>query len=74
MQVYWSNWWKTIQATHRANREDQTILAVRSADGKTLDPLIVFKEKFLQTTWLGSEYLKDTYFAASNNGWMTTSK
>ena len=42
------------------------------AEGKALDLLIVFKGKFLQTTWLSLESLKNTYFAASNNGWMTT--
>ena len=63
---------KTIQVTHGAIRENQTVLAVCSADGKALDPLIVFKGKSLQSTWLGSESLKDTYFAASENGWMTT--
>ena len=63
---------KTIQVTHGANRENQTVLAVCSADGKALDPLIVFKGKSLQTTWLGLESLSDTYIAASNNGWMTT--
>ena len=52
--------------------ENQTVLAVCSADGKALDLLIVFKGKSLQTTWLGSESLKDTYFAASNNGCMAT--
>ena len=32
----------------------------------------MFKGKFLQTTWFGLESLKDAYFAASSNGWMTT--
>ena len=41
---------KTIQVTHGANRENQTVLAVSSADGKALDSLIVFKGKSLQTT------------------------
>ena len=41
---------KTIQVTHGANRENQTVLAVTSADGKALDALIVFKGKSLQTT------------------------
>ena len=58
---------KPIQVTHGANRENQTVLVVCSADGKALDSLIVLKGKSLQTTWLSSESLKDTYFATSNN-------
>ena len=55
-----------------SQQRNKTVLAVCSADGKALDPLIVFKGNSLQTTWLGLESLKDTYFTASNNGWMTT--
>ena len=63
---------KPIQVTHGTNRENQTVLAVCSTDGKALDQLIVLKEKFIQTVWLGSESLKDSYFPARISGWMTT--
>ena len=63
---------KPIQVTHGANRENQTVLAVCSTDGKALDWLIVLKGKFIQTVWLGSESLKDSYFPARISGWMTT--
>ena len=63
---------KCIQVTHGSNRENTTVLAVCCADGLAMDPLIVFKGKHLQSNWLGSESLKDTYFAVSNSGWMTT--
>ena len=38
-----------------------------------MDPLIIFKGKNLQSTWLGKESLKDTYYGVSENGWMATS-
>ena len=53
---------KCTQVTHGSNRENQTVLAVCSAEGKALDPLIVFKGQNLQSTWLGKESLKGTYY------------
>lgn len=55
-----------------ANRENTTVLAVCCADGTPLDPLIIFKVKNLQSTWLGEEALDNTYFGVSDSGWMTT--
>ena len=37
-----------------------------------MDPLIIFRGKNLQSTWLGNESPKDTYYVISENGWMTT--
>ena len=64
--------WKTIQVTHGCDRENTMVLAVASADGKVMDPLIIFKGESLQSSWLGKNALKDTYFAVSESGWMTT--
>lgn len=63
---------KCIQVTHGAIRENTTVLAVCCADGRAFDPLIIFKGKNLQSTWLGAESLKDTYYSVSDSGWMTT--
>lgn len=45
VEVYWFSWQenhsKTIQVTHGANREIQTVLAVCSGNGKALDSFIV---------------------------------
>ena len=59
---------KSIQVTHGSNRENQTVFAACSEEGKDLDPIIVFKGQNLQSTWLGKESLKDTYYTASDNG------
>ena len=62
---------KTIQVTHGCNCENTTVLAVASADGKVMDPLIIFKGKNLQSSWLGKNTLKDTYFAVKRSGLIT---
>ena len=62
---------KTIQVTHGCNCENTTVLAVASADGKVMDPLIIFKGKNLQSSWLGKNTLKDTYFAVKGSGLIT---
>ena len=49
-----------------------TILAVCSADGIALDPLIIFKGKIIQSTWYGEKALPETHYGASESGWMTT--
>ena len=38
-----------------------------------MNPHIIFKCKFLQSTWLEKESLKNTYHGVIENGWMTTS-
>jgi hypothetical protein len=62
---------KTVRLTHGANRENITVLATCCADGTCLDPLIVFKGKKMQSTWVGNEALPDTEYAVTDSGWMT---
>ena len=63
---------KAIRVTCEANRENITVLAVNCANGTALDLLIVFKGKNLQSTWHGDKALPKTFYAAGDNGWMTT--
>ena len=42
-----------LQVTHSANRENITVLAACCSNGEAIDPLIIFKGKNLQSTWLG---------------------
>ena len=63
---------EALKVTFGAGRENITTLAVCSASGKALDPLIVFAGKNLQSTWRGENPLKDTFYSISQNGWMTT--
>lgn len=64
---------KTVRVSHGSNRENTTVLAVCCADGSALDPLIVFKGKNMMSNWIGEDALPETYYATSENGWMTTS-
>lgn len=64
---------KTVRLTHGANRENITVLATCCADGSCLDPLIVFKGKRMQSTWVGENALMETQYAVSDSGWMTSS-
>ena len=64
---------KTVRLTHGANRENITVLATCCADGNCLDPLIVFKGKRMQSTWVGENALMETQYAVSESGWMTSS-
>ena len=41
-------------------------------DGEAMDPVIIFRGKNLQSTWLGKESLKGAYNGVSENDWMTT--
>lgn len=63
---------KCIPVTHGCNRENTTVLAVCCADGGAMDPLITFRGKNLQSTWLGEDAPKNSYFSVSDSGWMTT--
>ena len=60
------------KVTCGAGRENTTTLAVCSAAGRALDPLIVFSGKNLQSTWRGENALPGTYYGISDSGWMTT--
>ena len=48
-----------------------TVLAIASADGKFMDLLVIFKGK-IHSSRLSNNTLKDTYFAVSKSGLMTT--
>ena len=63
---------KTVRVTCGPNRENITVLAVCSANGNALDPLVIFKGKNLQSTWRGKKGLPDTFYGVSDSGWMTT--
>lgn len=63
---------KTVRLTHGANRENITVLATCCADGTCLDPLVVFKGKKMQSTWIGEEALPGTQYAVTESGWMTS--
>ena len=60
------------KVTCGARRENTTTLAVCSAAGRVLDPLIVFSGKNLQSTWRGDRALPGTFYSISENGCMTT--
>ena len=60
------------KVTCGAGRENTTTIAVCSAAGRVLDPLIVFSGKNLQSSWRGDKALPKTYYGISENGWMTT--
>ena len=64
---------KTVRLTHGANRGNITVLATCCADGSCLDPLIVFKGKRMQSTWVGENALMETQYAVSDSGLMTSS-
>ena len=53
---------------HFAGRENITVLGVCSAAGITLDPLVIFQGKNMQSTWFGDETLPNTFNGVSKNG------
>lgn len=55
-----------------AGKENITTLAVCSAAGDVLDPLVIFTGKNFQSTWKGDKALPETYYGISENGWMTS--
>ena len=63
---------KTVRLTHGSNRENITVLATCCGNGKALDPLVVFKGKNMQSTWMGDKALPNIQYAVSDSGWMTT--
>ena len=60
------------KVTCGARRQNITTLAVCSAAGEVLDPLIVFTGKNLQSTWRGANALPNTFYGISDTGWMTS--
>lgn len=62
---------KTVRITSGSNRENISVLATCCADGTALDPLIIFKGKNMQSSWIGTDALPETQYAVSESGWMT---
>ena len=61
-----------LTATGGAGRENTTVLGVCNGAGRVLDPLIIFQDKNLQSTWPGNKGLPKTFYGVSEKGWMTT--
>ena len=59
------------KVTCGSGRENTTTLAVASATGRVLDPLIIFTGKNFQSTSKESNALLNTFYAVSESGWMT---
>ena len=62
---------KAYKVTLGPGRENISTMATCSAGGEVLDPLLIFAGKNLQNTWKGDKALKNTWYAVSDNGWMT---
>lgn len=64
------------RTTHGSGKENITVLAGASANGKKLPPLIVFKGKFVWDQWMAKlddgDYDFELSYAASTKGWMET--
>lgn len=64
---------KTVRLTHGSNRVNISALATCCADDSAIDPIIIFKGKRMQRTWVGTSALPDTQYAVTDSGWMTNS-
>ena len=62
----------SVVATSGAGSENTTTLAVCNAAGETLDPMIVFPGKNMQSTWRGEKALPKTWYGISETGSMTS--
>lgn len=64
------------QKAHRTQegtgRDNTTVLACCNADGLVTPPLIIFQGANLWSTWKGEKDLPGTFYACSQNGWMTS--
>ena len=56
------------KVTWGAGRENISTLAACNAEGRVLDPLVIFAGK----TWRGQAPLPNTMYGISPNGWMDT--
>jgi len=56
-----------LKLTWGAGRENISTLAMCSAAGDVLDPLIIFSGKNLQSTWKGQKALPKTMYGISDN-------
>ena len=61
-----------LTTTVGAGRENTTVLGVCNGAGRVLDPLIIFQNKNLQSTWPGNKGLPKTFYGVSEKAWMTT--
>nr|CAD7446458.1 unnamed protein product [Timema bartmani] len=62
---------KAYKQTERSGRDNTTVMACVSAAGKSLPPLVIYKGANLWTTWKGDYDKPGSFYAASENGWMT---
>ena len=63
---------KAYKQLEGTGRENTTVMACVSASGKVLPPLFIFKGNNLWTNWKGDNDIPGSFYAASENGWMTT--
>ena len=59
---------RSLKQRPGAGRQNITVLEVSSAAGTTLDPLVTFKGKDMQSTWFGDEALPNIFYGKSENG------
>ena len=64
----WGNTSRDTSEESQESQENITVLAVCSAAGIALDPLIIFKGKSMQSSWIGDQALPNTYYGKSENG------
>nr|CAD7588583.1 unnamed protein product [Timema genevievae] len=63
---------KAYKQTEGSGRDNTTVMACVSAAGKALPPLIIYKGANLWTTWKIDYDIPGSFYAASENGWMTS--
>nr|CAD7203127.1 unnamed protein product [Timema douglasi] len=62
---------KAYKKTEGSGQDNTTVMACVSAAGKALPPVIIYKGANLWTTWKGDNDIPGTFYAASENVWMT---
>jgi hypothetical protein len=68
-QVLGSSTKKKAYLMEPGNREWASVLETVSASGRKLRCLVIFKGKYLHTTWFPAEYVPDWMYTTSENGW-----
>lgn len=61
---------KSTRMISSSGRENTTVLMCVSAAGQKVPPLCVFKGKHILESWLSTDDIHKTSFAASKRGWM----
>lgn len=51
------------------NREWVSVIEAASATGQRLRPVVIFKGRYIQTTWFPSESVPNWFYTTSENGW-----